>query len=59
MPDDASAVLGKMYWHNLRGERITSDLVANILELNWYVTADDANALADELAENYGRYKRH
>jgi len=41
MPDDASHVLGLLYWHRVRGDRITTDLVAEILSQTWYFMPED------------------
>lgn len=49
MPDDASGILGMLYWHRLRGDPITTESVAEILSQSWYLLPEDVLPTAELL----------
>lgn len=56
MPDDGSAILGKVYWWHIRGISPTKEmLTATLQQRAWWFSAEESEALAEEMLASYVR----
>ncbi|MEN3112006.1 hypothetical protein ACFONG_19370 [Uliginosibacterium paludis] len=58
LPDDGSAILGRIYWLHLRGEQITEQKLLHIIEReSLFIFDEEARNLAAELSASCAKYK--
>lgn len=56
MPDDGSAVLGKVYWWHVRGISPTKEMFTAALQQHgWWFSVEESEALAAEMLTSYLR----
>lgn len=59
MPDGASHIFGELYWHHLQSLPINEDVIANLLEKNWFVMPEEVATISKELVSEYEQYRNH